>query len=42
MIKRLALKTIEYTAACLTVSLMFVTAETLMMIAAGEIRRGRG
>ena len=41
MIKRLTLKALEYTAACLTVSLMFVTAETLMMIAAGEIRRGR-
>jgi hypothetical protein len=38
MVKRLALKALEYTAACLTVSLMFVTAETLMMIAAGEFR----
>ena len=39
--KRISLKAIEYAAVCLTVSLMFVTAETLMMIAAGEFKRDR-
>jgi hypothetical protein len=41
MINRIALKTIEFTAACLAVSFLFVAAETTMMIIAGEFSHDR-